>query len=133
MHGLQSQIETGSRTRLAGEEGVVIELRPRARAEDRSIRCVSSGYLSGGCSCQKAVPAAVARAAWARELGRAAAPEGRLFHFTWKGEIWLGFGLSEGEVRGVYCPVHRAARDGRATGSCESYRYARPVRLAAGA
>jgi hypothetical protein len=130
MYGSQPQIETGSRTRRTGEEGVVIDLRSRARGEDRPIRCVSSGYMSGGCSCQAAVPAAVARNAWARELGRASAPEGRFFHFTWKSEIWLGFGLQGGEVRGVYCPVHRAARDGRAAG-CETQRYARPIGLAA--
>jgi hypothetical protein len=130
MYGSQSQIETGSRTRWAGEEGVVIDLRSHARGEDRPIRCVSSGYMSGGCSCQAAVPAAVARSAWARELGRAPAPEGRFFHFTSKSEIWLGFGLAGGEVRGVYCPAHRAARDGRAAG-CEAQHYARPARLAA--
>lgn len=130
MHGSHSQIESSSRTRRAGEEGVVIDLRSRARGEDRPIRCVSSGYMSGGCSCQAAVPANVARSAWGRELGRAEAPEGRFFHFTWKGEIWLGFGLAGGEVRGVYCPVHRAARDGRAAG-CEAQHYARPVSLAA--
>ncbi|HEX4437659.1 MAG TPA: hypothetical protein VH061_12795 [Solirubrobacteraceae bacterium] len=132
MHGSQSQIEVGSRTRQVGEEGVVIDLRSRTRGEDRPVRCVSSGYMSGGCSCQAAVPATVARSAWARELGRAPAPEGRFFHFTWKSEIWLGFGLADGDVRGVYCPVHRAARDGRAAG-CEAQHYARPARLAAGA
>jgi hypothetical protein len=131
MHGSQAQIETSSRTRRAGEEGVVIDLRSRAR-EDRPIRCVSSGYMSGGCSCQAAVPTAVARSAWAREIGRAPAPEGRFFHFTWKGEIWLGFGLAGGAVRGVYCPIHRAARDSRATGY-EAQHYARPAGLAASA
>jgi hypothetical protein len=131
MHGSQSQTEVGSRTRRAGEEGVVIDLRSRrARGEDRPIRCVSSGYMSGGCSCRAAVPAAVARRAWARELGRAPASEGRFFHFTWKSEIWLGFGLADGEVRGVYCPVHRAARDGRAAG-CEAPHHAPPAGLAA--
>ena len=132
MFGSQPQIETGSRTRQAGGEGVVIGLRSRAGGEDRPIRCVSSGYMAGGCSCHAAVPAAVARSAWARELGRAPTPEGRFFHFTWQSGIWLGFGLPSGEVRGVYCPAHRAARDGRAAGF-ESQHYARPVRLAASA
>jgi hypothetical protein len=132
MHGLQSQTGAGSRTRRVGEEGVVIDLRSRTRVEELPLRCVSSGYMSGGCSCESAVPAAIARSAWARELDRATAPEGRFFHFAWKSEIWVGFGLPGGEVRGVYCPVHRAARDGRAAG-CEAQNYTRPGRLAVGA
>jgi hypothetical protein len=132
MHGLQSHIETSSRTRQAGQEGAVIDLRSRAGREDRPIRCVSSGYMSGGCSCQAAVPAAVASSAWARELGRAEGPEGSFFHFAWKGETWLGFGLAGGEVRGVYCPVHRAAREGRA-GGCEAQHYSRQAPLAVSA
>jgi hypothetical protein len=35
------------------------------------------------------------------------------FHFQWRGERWLGYGLPDGEVRGVYCPTHRAQREQR--------------------
>ena len=40
----------------------------RDGALDTALRCVSSGYLIDGCSCQARIPAAVARRAWRREL-----------------------------------------------------------------
>jgi hypothetical protein len=86
--------------------------------EDRPIQCVSSGYLRGGCSCRATVPAAVAEAAWARRLERSAEPHSDFFQFAWQGAVWLGFGLPDGQIRGVYCPTHRAERDARSAG-CE--------------
>jgi hypothetical protein len=80
---------------------------------DRLLRCVSSGYLSGGCSCQQTVPGGVADAAWARQLEQAPAVEDRFFRFVWRGAQWLGFGLRGGGVRGVYCPEHNAQRSER--------------------
>jgi hypothetical protein len=76
-----------------------------------ALRCVSSGYLSGGCSCPRTIPAAVVLAAWARELERASGE--RFFHFAWGGGEWLAYGLMDGLVRGVYCPDHSAQRDER--------------------
>jgi hypothetical protein len=83
---------------------------------DRVLRCVSSGYLEGGCSCRTTVPASVANDAWARELAHAPAREDQFFRFQWNGGAWLGYGLRDGRVRGVYCPEHSARRAER---SCD--------------
>jgi hypothetical protein len=75
----------------------------------RLLRCVSSGYLSDGCSCSSRVPAAVVAAAWRSELERGRQRDG-FFHFAWRAGTWLAYGLPDGTVRGVYCPAHRAER-----------------------
>jgi len=83
---------------------------PRPAAQP--LRCVSSGYLSHGCRCQAAVPAEVAAAACTR--ARAAGPDGEgFFRFVWRGGVWLAYAVSDGSVRGVYCPEHRAEREER--------------------
>ncbi|MGD0455496.1 MAG: hypothetical protein ABSB69_18070 [Solirubrobacteraceae bacterium] len=84
------------------------------------LRCVSSGYLADGCSCQTTVPASVASAAWARELERAPAREDQFFSFLWRGGEWLSYGLRDGRVRGVYCPEHCARRAERSCGQSVS-------------
>jgi hypothetical protein len=78
----------------------------------RALRCVSSGYLTDGCSCSSRVPAAVATLAWRgeRQCGR---PHEGFFYFAWRGGVWLAYGLPGGEVRGVYCPAHRSEREHR--------------------
>lgn len=83
---------------------------------DLLLRCVSSGYMSDGCSCQTTVPESVVGAAWARELERAPAREDRFFRFMWHDGEWLAYGLRSGRVRGVYCPEHSARRSER---SCD--------------
>jgi hypothetical protein len=75
------------------------------------LRCVSSGYPTGGCSCRRTIPANAVLAAWRRELE--SAPGQRFFHFAWDGGEWLAYGLEDGLVRGVYCPDHSAERDER--------------------
>ncbi|MGO9762023.1 MAG: hypothetical protein ACLP1Q_12270 [Solirubrobacteraceae bacterium] len=85
---------------------------------DELLRCVSSGYLADGCSCQTTVPASVVGAAWARELDRAPAREDQFFRFAWRGGEWLAYGLRDGRVRGVYCPEH-SARRAAAAHSCQ--------------
>lgn len=81
---------------------------------DRLLRCVSSDYLSGGCPCQRTIPASFVSAAWARELERTSGPRrDGFFQFTWRAGQWLSYGLSDGRVRGVYCPEHSAARTER--------------------
>lgn len=77
---------------------------------DRLLRCVSSGYLADGCSCRSAIPSSVVSAAWASVLDRGGQAEDRFFRFAWRGGVWLGFGMQDGRVRGVYCPEHSAAR-----------------------
>lgn len=86
----------------------------QAHTQNGGLRCVSSGYLSGGCSCRSTVPAAVVDAAWEREVAHVGSREDRFFHFACEGEVWLAFGMASGEIRGVYCPTHRAERDARA-------------------
>jgi hypothetical protein len=87
----------------------------RPRPVDGVLRCVSSGYLSGGCSCQATIPSSVVTAAWARELELIGGREDRFFSFAWRGGVWFSFGLSDGRVRGVYCPEHSAARAERSS------------------
>ncbi len=89
-------------------------LSPRANV-DRLLRCVSSGYLSDGSSCQQTAPGSVACAAWARQLEHVPALEDEFFRFVWRGAEWLGYGLRDGGVRGVYCPEHNAQRSERRT------------------
>jgi hypothetical protein len=84
----------------------VAQLRPL----DGVLRCVSSGYLTDGCSCQATIPSSVVSAAWARELELIGAQEDRFFRFAWRGGVWFAFGLQDGRVRGVYCPKHSAVR-----------------------
>ncbi len=111
--------------------GVVLEFIPRqgSRAGGPVLRCVSSGYLAGGCSCERTVPTDVAASAWSVE--RAREPGGsRFFHFAWRGETWIAFGLADGTIRGVYCPTHRTEREARSAGY-EAQHGAR-ARLAAG-
>ena len=81
----------------------------------RPLQCVASGYLADGCSCSASVPAAVATAAWQRELERNGPHDGYggFFSFAWHGGVWLAYGLPGGRVRGVYCPAHRSEREQR--------------------
>ncbi len=80
------------------------------REVDRLLRCVSSGYLSDGCSCPSAIPSSVVTGAWAQVLDGGNERHDRFFRFAWRGGVWLGFGLQDGSVRGVYCPEHSAER-----------------------
>jgi hypothetical protein len=78
-----------------------------------TLQCVGAhNFQEDGRSCGACVPLAVMRAAWKRELDRGRSGDG-FFHFAWRDQVWLGFGLEDGEVRGVYCPVHRAQREER--------------------
>jgi hypothetical protein len=84
----------------------------RRNDSDPSLRCVSSGYMSDDGSCRTIIPTGVVTDAWASQQ-RAGVRGDRLFHFTWRGELWLAYGLKNGRIRGVYCPTHTAERDGR--------------------
>jgi hypothetical protein len=108
--------------------GNVIQLREhrrtRMRLQERPMRCVSSGYMSDGCSCDSTIPSDIVAAAWAREVYASGQRQDRFFQFSWRGDVWLGFGLRSGEVRGVYCPIHCAEREARYTPSDEGARCA---------
>jgi hypothetical protein len=104
--------------RTASDGGVVFlfQMHPAAPAHieagEHRLRCVSSGYLTGGRSCPSTIPARVVATAWERQRARGDAPEQGMFRFAWQGELWLAFAQA-GEIRGVYCPVHLAERDAR--------------------
>jgi hypothetical protein len=92
----------------------------------RPLRCVWTNHPSHDCHCRERIPASVVIAAWRRELERGSRAD-RFFHFAWRGGVWLAYGLLDGDVRGVYCPGHGAARDARSFASDEVY----PVALTA--
>lgn len=114
-----------SPTSRVERQGVVIDMRRHPagrRREEPSLQCVSSGYMAESCSCPQTIPASVVTSAWLAELDRGAA-ESRLFQVAWRGAVWLAFGLEDGQIRGVYCPAHRALREARFAG-CEAQHYA---------
>ncbi|HEY3970292.1 MAG TPA: hypothetical protein VGL79_02730 [Solirubrobacteraceae bacterium] len=76
------------------------------------MKCVWSGHPHYDRDCRARIPASVVVKAWHREMGRNGAVEG-FFNFTWRNGVWLAYGLSDGGVRGVYCPTHCSERDSR--------------------
>lgn len=89
----------------------------RQRAEhltlvEEPLKCVWSGFPSHERSCRSRIPASVVVRAWHREMQLKGAEEG-FFHFSWRSGVWLGYGLPDGGVRGVYCPTHCAERESR--------------------
>jgi hypothetical protein len=133
MQNQPTETTAGDETLHAGMPGVVVPIdsliRARETLEQRALRCVSSGYLADECSCTSSISAAVVEAAWLRERERTGVAGNRLFHFAWRKEVWLAFGAADGQIRGVYCPLHRAERDARAAG-CEVHDVALPARAA---
>jgi hypothetical protein len=114
-----------SHTSLVERQGVLVDMHRHPagrRREEPSLQCVSSGYMSEGCSCPQTIPASIVTAAWLAELDRGGI-ESRLFHVAWRGAVWLAVGLEDGQIRGVYCPAHRAQREARFAG-CEAQHYA---------
>ena len=79
---------------------------------NETMRCVWTNHPRGDCNCRVRISADVVTAAWQRELRDRRVPEG-FFRFLWNGGEWLGYGLPNGMVRGVYCPTHCAQRDAR--------------------
>jgi hypothetical protein len=78
-----------------------------------AIRCVWTGFRSGGCSCDSQIPADVVADAWRNQLDQDGVAMDRFFRFTWRDGVWLAYGLKDGNVRGVYCPSHSAEREER--------------------
>jgi hypothetical protein len=87
----------------------------------RPLQCVWTNHPSHDRCCRERIPAAVVIAAWQRELERGHPRGDRFFHFAWRSGVWLAYGLLDGDVRGVYCPGHSAARDARTSTSSEVY------------
>jgi hypothetical protein len=116
MKDFQPKPEASERARPAIDLAVVPDIASRRimrkGASDPPLRCVSSGYLANGCSCRATIPTGVVTDAWAREQ-RAGVRGDRFFHFTWRTEVWLAYGLRNGRIRGVYCPEHSAEREQR--------------------
>jgi hypothetical protein len=84
----------------------------RLKSVDEPLKCVWSGFPSHERSCRSRIPASVVVRAWHREMQTGGSKEG-FFHFSWRSGVWLGYGLSDGGVRGVYCPTHCAERESR--------------------
>jgi hypothetical protein len=76
------------------------------------LKCVWTSHPDHELCCATRIPAAVVDAAWKEELELNRRREG-FFHFSWRSDVWLAYGLADGRVRGVYCPAHRAERDAR--------------------
>jgi hypothetical protein len=76
------------------------------------LKCVWSGYPAHDRACRSRVPASVVAKAWQREMQLDGKVEG-FFYFKWRNGVWLGYGLADGGVRGVYCPTHCSERDSR--------------------
>lgn len=98
-----------------------------AGGPETPLRCVWTNHPSHDRCCHELIPAIVVAAAWERERERGQAAGDRFFHFVWRGNVWLAYGLWNGSVRGVYCPAHSAARDARAIAPDESH----PIALTA--
>jgi hypothetical protein len=82
---------------------------PEAEPSPLTMRCVHSDHLDGGGPCSETVPAEVAAGAWQADRLERLLEEG-FFQFKWRGDAWIGYGTSDGTVRGVYCPLHNAER-----------------------
>jgi hypothetical protein len=108
-------------------DGLRVDLRVVQATVDEPLRCVSSGYLADGCSCESRIPAAVVVAAWRHQLEQGQR-NGGFFQFAWRGEKWLAYGLDDGRIRGVYCPTHHAAREERSAAPGDD---AAPIALSA--
>jgi hypothetical protein len=76
------------------------------------LRCVWTSHPHHEHCCRERIPVRAVAGAWRREL-KLGCTHGGFFNFIWRGEVWLAYGMADGTVRGVYCPVHRAEREQR--------------------
>jgi hypothetical protein len=94
------------------------ETRPRSEhltLVEKPLKCVWSGFPGHERSCRSRIPASAVVRAWHREMQLKGIEQG-FFHFSWRSGVWLGYGLPDGGVRGVYCPTHSAERESRGVG-----------------
>ncbi len=97
---------SSEKTDMNSSDGAV-----KNKLEELPLQCVWTRQPTNDHRCRARVPARRVVGAWRRELALGA-PAG-FFHFGWRGEEWLAYGLPDGQVRGVYCPTHRAEREER--------------------
>jgi hypothetical protein len=98
---------SSEKTDMNSPEGAVkIEL------EELPLQCVWTRQPTNDHRCGARVPARRVASAWRHEL-ELDGIRADFFHFDWRGERWLAYGLPDGDVRGVYCPAHRAQREER--------------------
>lgn len=83
-----------------------------APAASKPLKCVWSGFPGDERSCRSRIPTSVVVRAWHRQMQLGGPQEG-FFHFSWRSGVWLGYGLRDGGVRGVYCPTHCSERESR--------------------
>jgi hypothetical protein len=95
----------------SGDQPHLVEVQSSETSAE-PMKCVWSGHPHYDRDCRARIPASVVVKAWHREMGRNGAVEG-FFNFTWRHGVWLAYGLSDGAVRGVYCPTHCSERDSR--------------------
>lgn len=91
-------------------------------ASGELLRCVWSSHPDHTRDCRACIPTETVAAAWWQEREDYGTPEG-FFFFAWNERVWLGYGLRDGRVRGVYCPQHCTAR------TVSLLRLAQPSRL----
>jgi hypothetical protein len=82
------------------------------KVEEFPLQCVWTRHPTNDHRCHARVSARKVAGAWRREL-ELGGVRADFFRFRWRGEEWLAYGLPDGEVRGVYCPAHRAQREQR--------------------
>jgi hypothetical protein len=90
----------------------LVVVSPATGAGKEPLKCVWSGYPHYKRDCRSRIPVSVVEKAWRREKQLKGTVEG-FFYFEWRNGVWLGFGLPDGGVRGVYCPTHCSERDSR--------------------
>ena len=84
----------------------------KVKLDELPLQCVWTRHPIDDHRCQARVPVRRVAGAWRREL-ELGGERADFFHFDWRGEEWLAYGLPDGTVRGVYCPTHRAEREER--------------------
>jgi hypothetical protein len=85
---------------------------PQSLDAQAALRCVWRSHPHNDCGCTASIPHEAVLAAWHQAQAQSEVAEG-FFRFSWGGGEWLGYGLGDGRVRGIYCPAHREARDAR--------------------
>lgn len=95
-------------------------------ASSGQLRCVWSGHPENHRSCCELIPLRAIEEAWRLRSDLEGERDG-FFHVNWRGGVWLAYGVLGGEIRGVYCPTHRAQREARGGHSARGSQSGSPV------